>query len=284
MDDTAADRRRQRRYASLLSPAVLFLLLLFVIPIGGLLIRSVYDGGFTLRHYRQIVDQPVYLTVIGLTFRMVTVVTILCLVLGYPLALFIVGLPERTARFVRVLVLIPLLTSVIVRTYAWMVLLGTHGMVNQGLIGAGLVSEPVKLLYNFTGVIVGMVYVMLPLAVLTIESVMRNVDPNVVMASHNLGASRWQAFWRIFFPLTLPGVVGAMVLVMITSLGYYITPTMLGGPKDVVIAMLIARQVEFSMNWGFASSLAVLLLAITLAGFLALNRLVGLHRVFEARG
>jgi putative spermidine/putrescine transport system permease protein len=130
-----------------------------------------------------------------------------------------------------------------------MVLLGTHGMVNQLLIGAGIVSEPVKPSTISPGPR-RRGHVMLPLAVLTLESVMRNVDPNVVMASYNLGASRWQSFWRIFFPLTLPGEFGAMVLVMITSLGYYITPTLLGSPKDVVIAMLIARQVEFSMNWG----------------------------------
>jgi len=278
-----ADERDARRYALLLSPALLFLAVLFIVPIGELLVRSFYDNGFTLKNYRQVVDNPVYLTVIGLTFRMVTVVTIVCLLAGYPLALFIAGLPERVARWVRVLVVIPLLISVIVRTYAWMVLLGTHGLVNEALQALSLTTEPVKLLYSFPGVIVGMVYVMLPLAVLTLESVMRNIDPNVMRAAHNLGASKTQAFWRIFFPLTLPGLAGSALLVFITSLGYYITPALLGGPKDAVIAMLIARQVEISMNWGFASSLAVLLLATTLAGFLAVNRVVGLQRIFEAR-
>jgi len=278
-----ADERDARRYALLLSPALLFLAVLFIVPIGELLVRSFYDNGFTLKNYRQVVDNPVYLTVIGLTFRMVTVVTIVCLLAGYPLALFIAGLPDRVARWVRVLVVIPLLISVIVRTYAWMVLLGTHGLVNEALQALSLTTEPVKLLYSFPGVIVGMVYVMLPLAVLTLESVMRNIDPNVMRAAHNLGASKTQAFWRIFFPLTLPGLAGSALLVFITSLGYYITPALLGGPKDAVIAMLIARQVEISMNWGFASSLAVLLLATTLAGFLAVNRVVGLQRIFEAR-
>jgi putative spermidine/putrescine transport system permease protein len=262
---------------------MVFLLVLFIVPIGEVFMRSVYDGGFTLRYYRQIADNPIYLTVIGLTFRMVAVVTVVCLVLGYPLALFISALPDRIVRWVRLMVLVPLLISVIVRTYAWMVLLGTHGLINQALQALSITAEPVKILYTFTGVIVGMVYVMLPLTVLTLESVMRNVDPNVVRAAHNLGASRTQAFWRIFFPLTLPGVAGGALLVFITSLGYYITPALLGGPKDVVIAMLIARQIEYSMNWGFAASLAVLLLAITLVGFLAVSRIVGLQRIFEAR-
>jgi putative spermidine/putrescine transport system permease protein len=281
MDAVSGSARR--RNALLLSPALLFLLILFVVPISELLFRSIYDNGFTLRFYQQIVDNPVYLTVIGLTFRMVTVVTLVCLVLGYPLALYIAGRPPSLARWVRMLVLIPLLISVIVRTYAWMVLLGTNGILNKTLQALQVIAEPIKILYTFNGVVIGMAYVMLPLAVLTLESVMRNVDPNVMRAAHNLGASKAQAFWRIFFPLTLPGVAGGALLVFITSLGYYITPTLLGGPKDAVIAMLIARQVEYSMNWGFASSLAVLLLATTLVGFLLVNRVVGLQRIFEAR-
>ena len=247
MNEAAPDRRQRRHYSLLLSPAMLFLLILFVVPIGELLIRSIYDNGFTLRHYRQIIENPVYLTVIGLTFRMVTVVTLVCVLAGYPLALFVSGLSDTAARWVRVLVLIPLLISVIVRTYAWMVLLGTNGLVNQALQALAITTEPVKLLYSFPGVIIGMVYVMLPLTVLTLESVMRNIDPNVIRAAHNLGASRSEAFWRIF-SFTLPGVAGGALLVFITSLGYYITPALLGGPKDAVIAMLIARQVEYSMN------------------------------------
>lgn len=277
------EQREQRRYALLLVPVGLFLLLFFVVPIAEILFRSVYSDGFTLANYKELFANTVYIRVIGLTFKMVTVVTLICLFLGYPVALVIAGLRERVARIVRVFVLVPLLTSVIVRTYAWMVLLGTHGIVNDALMALGITSEPVKLLYTFASVVIGMIYVMLPFAILTLESVMRNIDPSLMRASHNLGASRLQAFWRVFLPLSLPGVVGGMLLVFIMSLGYYITPALLGGPRDVVIAMLIARQVEFSMNWAFASSLAVMLLVITLAGFFLLNRLIGLQHVFETR-
>jgi putative spermidine/putrescine transport system permease protein len=138
-------------------------------------------------------------------------------------------------------------------------------------------------MYNLNGVVVGMVYVMLPFMVLTLESVMRNIDTTLVPAAHNLGASRWYAFWHIFLPLSMPGVVGGALLVFIMSLGYYITPALLGGPRDVVIAMLIANQVELSMNWSLASAIASLLLVVTLGGFIACNRLLRLQQIFESR-
>jgi ABC-type spermidine/putrescine transport system permease subunit I len=282
--NAAAVSRRTLRYNLLLQgPILLVLICLFVVPLAEILIRGFYGDGFTLKYYRQIFETPAYFTVIGLTFKMVTVVTAVCLVLGYPLAYVMIRLPERTAKIVRVLIVVPLLTSVIVRTYAWMILLGTNGIINQGLQGLGLVDQPVKLLYNFTGVIIGMVYVMLPFMVLTLESVMRNIDQSVLRASYNLGASQFQTFRRVFLPLSLPGVAGGSILVFIMSLGYYITPALLGGPRDMVFAMLIARQVEYSMNWSFASSLATLLLVITLAGFVICNRLLNLQKVFEAR-
>ena len=287
MSKSASGKAREKSKTHdvlLLAPITLVLFLLFVVPLTEILYRSVYNDGFTLRYYRELFENPTYFTVILLTFKMVTVVTAVCLVLGYPLAFVMVGLSPRTAKLVRILVVIPLLTSVLVRPYAWMVLLGPRGFVDQALQAIGLIDQPIKLILNFTGVIVGMVYVMLPFMVLTLESVMRNIDPNLIRASHNLGASRWDAFWRIFMPLSLPGVAGGALLVFIMSLGYYITPALLGGPRDVVIAMLIARQVEFSMNWSFASSLATLLLVLTLGGFIACNRLLRLQQIFEARG
>lgn len=284
LDPAAVARKRQFRYNLLLQgPILIVLVCFFVVPLGEILFRSFYGDGFTLKYYLQIFETPAYFTVIGLTFKMVTVVTAVCLILGYPLAYVMIRLPERTAKFVRVLIVVPLLTSVIVRTYAWMIILGTNGIINQALQGVGLTEQPVKLIYNFTGVIVGMVYVMLPFMVLTLESVMRNIEPSVLRASYNLGASQFQTFRRVFLPLSLPGVAGGSILVFIMSLGYYITPALLGGPRDMVFAMLIARQVEYSLNWSFASSLATLLLVITLAGFVICNRLLSLQKIFEAR-
>jgi putative spermidine/putrescine transport system permease protein len=277
-----AERREQRRYLLVLLPALLVLLVLFVYPLFGILTRSVYKGGYTLESYRQLVRVPVYLTVIGLTFRTAAIVTLVCLLLGYPLAYLLAHARPRLARLGLIVVVLPFFTSIIVRTYAWMVLLGRNGIVNQYLIALGLTEAPLPLLYNQTGVLVGMSYVLLPFMVLTAYSVMRGIDRELVRAAHSLGASRFQAFRRVFLPLSLPGIAGGTLLVFILSLGFFITPALMGGPSDVMIAMLIEREVEFTLNWSFASALAVILLALTLVGFALYNRVVRLDRVFAS--
>jgi putative spermidine/putrescine transport system permease protein len=282
----APERREARRYLLLLVPAVLVLLTLFVYPLLGIADRSVYKPrvGYTLDYYAQIWRVPVYLTVIWRTFQISALVTLLCLALGYPLAYVLATLRPRVAQLLMIVVILPFFTSIIVRTYAWMVLLGRNGVVNQYLTWLGLTDAPLPLLYNKGGVLVGMTYVLLPYMVLTVYSVMRGVDPAFIRAAHSLGASRWQAFRKVFLPLSLPGIAGGTLLVFILSLGFFITPALMGGPSDVMIAMLIEREVEFTLNWSFASALAVILLVLTLIGFVGYNRIVRLERVFEARG
>ena len=282
----APERREARRYLLLLAPAVLVLLALFVYPLLGIADRSIYKPrvGYTLDYYTQIWRVPVYLTVIWRTFQISALVTLLCLALGYPLAYLLATLRPRVAQLLMIVVILPFFTSIIVRTYAWMVLLGRNGVVNQYLAWLGLTDAPLPLLYNKGGVLVGMTYVLLPYMVLTVYSVMRGIDPAFIRAAHSLGASRWQAFRKVFLPLSVPGIAGGTLLVFILSLGFFITPALMGGPSDVMIAMLIEREVEFTLNWSFASALAVILLALTLIGFVAYNRIVRLERVFEARG
>jgi ABC-type spermidine/putrescine transport system permease subunit I len=282
----APERREARRYLLLLVPAVLVLLALFVYPLLGIADRSVYRPrvGYTLDYYAQIWRVPVYLTVIWRTFQISALVTLLCLALGYPLAYVLATLRPRVAQLLMIVVILPFFTSIIVRTYAWMVLLGRNGVVNQWVTWLGLTDAPLPLLYNKGGVLIGMTYVLLPYMVLTVYSVMRGIDPAFVRAAHSLGASGWQAFRKVFLPLSLPGIAGGTLLVFILSLGFFITPALMGGPGDVMIAMLIEREVEFTLNWSFASALAVILLALTLIGFAGYNRIVRLTRVFEARG
>lgn len=281
---SGAERRETLRYVLLLVPALLVLLVLFVYPLSGIVNRSVYKNGYTLDAYRQIVGVPVYVQVIARTFRTAALVTLLCLALGYPLAYRLATLRPRTARLVMIVVVLPFFTSVIVRTYAWMVLLGRTGLVNQSLTALGLAPGPLPLLYNQAGVLVGMTYVLLPYMVLTLYSVMRGIDGALIRAAYGLGASRLQVFRRIFLPLSLPGVAGGTLLVFILSLGFFITPALMGGPADMMIAMLIEREVEITLNWAFASALAVILLALTLVGFVGYNRIIRLDRIFEARG
>jgi putative spermidine/putrescine transport system permease protein len=281
---SVAERRETLRYVLLLVPALLLLLVLFVYPLSGIVNRSVYKNGYTLDAYRQIVGVPVYVQVIARTFRTAALVTLLCLALGYPLAYRLATLRPRTARLVMIVVVLPFFTSVIVRTYAWMVLLGRTGLVNQSLTALGLAPGPLPLLYNQAGVLVGMTYVLLPYMVLTLYSVMRGIDGALIRAAYGLGASRLQVFRRIFLPLSLPGVAGGTLLVFILSLGFFITPALMGGPADMMIAMLIEREVEITLNWAFASALAVILLALTLVGFVGYNRIIRLDRIFAARG
>lgn len=282
----APERREARRYLLMLLPAVLVLLALFVYPLLGIVDRSVYKPrvGYTLDYYAQLWRVPVYLTVIWRTFLTSGLVTLLCLALGYPLAYLLATLRPRLAQLLMIVVILPFFTSIIVRTYAWMVLLGRNGVVNQYLTWLGLTDAPLPLLYNKGGVLIGMTYVLLPYMVLTVYSVMRGIDPAFVRAAHSLGASRWQAFRRVFLVLSLPGIAGGTLLVFILSLGFFITPALMGGPSDIMIAMLIEREVEFTLNWSFASALAVILLALTLVGFVGYNRIVRLERIFEARG
>jgi putative spermidine/putrescine transport system permease protein len=281
----APERRDVVRYVVILLPAIVVLLALFVYPLLGLVDRSVYRprAGYTLEFYSRIWRVPVYLQVIGRTFRISAFVTLICLALGYPLAYLLATLRPRIARLLMIVVVLPFFTSIIVRTYAWMVLLGRNGIVNQYLTWFGLIHSPLPLLYNQGGVLIGMTYVLLPYMVLTVYSVMGGIDPGLIRAAHSLGASRWQAFRRVFLPLSLPGIAGGTLLVFILSLGFFITPALMGGPSDVMIAMLIEREVEFTLNWSFASALAVILLVVTLIGFVGYNRIVRLERVFEAR-
>jgi putative spermidine/putrescine transport system permease protein len=277
------ERRETLRHVLMLLPAVLVLAVLFAYPLLGIVNRSVYKAGYTLDMYRQIFRVPVYLQVILATFKVSALVTIVCLALGYPLAYMLATRRPRTAQLLMIIVVLPFFTSIIVRTYAWMVLLGRNGIVNQYLMALGFSDKPLLLLYNQGGVVIGMSYVLLPYMVLTVYSVMRSIDPRLVRAAHSLGASRLQAFRRVFLPLSLPGIAGGTLLVFILSLGFFITPALMGGPGDMMIAMLIEREVEITLNWSFASALAVILLALTLVGFTGYNRIVRLERVFEGR-
>ena len=277
------ERRETLRHFLMLLPAVLVLAVLFAYPLLGIVNRSVYKAGYTLDMYRQIFRVPVYLQVILATFKVSALVTMVCLALGYPLAYVLATRRPRTAQLLMIIVVLPFFTSIIVRTYAWMVLLGRNGIVNQYLMALGFSDKPLLLLYNQGGVVIGMSYVLLPYMVLTVYSVMRSIDPRLVRAAHSLGASRLQAFRRVFLPLSLPGIAGGTLLVFILSLGFFITPALMGGPGDMMIAMLIEREVEITLNWSFASALAVILLALTLVGFTGYNRIVRLERVFEGR-
>lgn len=259
-------------------PILAFLLALFVYPVVQLLSLSVITPGgeLTTDHYERLFVSPVYLQVLRNTLEIAGWTTLLCIVGGYPIA-YLLATAERGTRNRLILwVLLPFWTSFLVRTFAWIVLLGRRGAINGALQALGITDQPIALLYNMTGVMVGMVHAMMPLAVLAMLSVMENIDRNLMPAASTLGARGGQAFWRIYFPLSLPGVAAAGLLVFITSLGFFITPALLGSPRETMITQVIIQQVEEMLNYPFAGAIAMLLLATALVVFYLYDRALGM--------
>ncbi len=270
-------------HALLLVPATA-LLLVFLVSIGAMAWLSIAGpDGLTVGPYRHFFGTWVYVQVLGKTFRTAALVTLCTLLIGYPLSYLLSRVRPWTARLVMIAVMLPFFTSVMVRTYAWIVILGRRGLVNESLSALGLISAPLSLLYNSSAVLVGMTYVMLPYMVLTLYSVMRGLDRNLFRAAQNLGAGALVTFRRIVLPLTLPGVTSGCLLVFLLSLGFFITPALMGGPADMLMAMVVEREIELTMNWAFASAMSIILLVITLGGFLVYYRVVGLGRMLEPK-
>ena len=251
-------------------PPLIFLLALFAFPVARLLLMSV-EGG-TLEHYEKAMLDGLYVRVFLDTFRLSALVTVFAIVLGYPVAHFLATARPVWATVVLVCVLLPFWTSLLVRTYAWMVLLGRNGPINKALVDMGLVDQPIRLLHSEVGVLIGMVHVLMPYLVFPLYAVMRRIDHNLLSAAAGLGAPGWQIFLRVYLPLTLPGVAAGAILVFILSLGFFITPALLGGGRVIMIAVLIEQQIREFLNWEFAAALCAVLLVATLAISAALNR------------
>ncbi|WP_428671301.1 ABC transporter permease [Reyranella sp.] len=243
-------------------PALILLFLFFLFPVVRMLGFSIEAG--TLDWYAKALSEGLYLQVFWNTFEIALLVTAICLLLGYPLGFLIATTTPGWATLGFIFVLLPLWTSVLVRTYAWMVLLGRNGVFNRWLIETGVISDPLPLLHNFNGVLIGMVHVLLPYMVLPIYGAVRRLDPALVAAAEGLGASNWRIFWRIYLPLTLPGIFAGAVIVFVLSLGFYITPALLGGGKVMMVAVMIEQEVRQTLNWPFAAALSAVLLALTL--------------------
>ena len=242
-------------------PALILLFVFFLFPVVRMLGFSL-EGG-TLDWYAKALGEQLYLRVFWNTFEIALLVTFFCLLLGYPLGFLMATTTPFWATAGFIFVLLPLWTSVLVRTYAWMVLLGRNGVFNRALIESGVITDPLPLLHNFTGVLIGMVHVLLPYMVLLIYGAVRRLDPAIVQAAQGLGASTWHVFWRIYVPLTMNGIFAGCVIVFVLSLGFFITPALLGGGRVIMIAVLIEQQVREALNWPFASALSAVLLVAT---------------------
>ncbi|MEK9282344.1 ABC transporter permease subunit [Bradyrhizobium sp. ISRA442] len=272
-----------REPSLLLAPAALLLGIFFFIPLAGLLSLSLLDPGPTFAHYQEFLGNPTNWIILARTFALATKVTLICLLLGYPLAFWIVSARTWVAAALLLAVVLSFFTSYLVRTYAWMVLLGRFGVINQLLMALGLTERPLDLIYNQFSVLVAMVYILMPYTVLVLTSVMRGIPFGLTRAAASLGASPVQNFWRVFFPLSAPGVIAAGLLVFVFALGFYITPALLGGPNTIVLPMQIDTYVNGTLNWPLAATAATVLLAVTLVFYSVSNYFVDSERLLSSR-
>lgn len=246
-------------------PAAAYLLSLYLFPLGRLLVLSVVDpqSNLTFEHYRRLWEVPLYSHVLANTFEIALTVAVVTLVLGYPTAYLLATASDRVRGILLAFVLIPFFTSLLVRNYAWIFLLGSRGVINTTLRAAGLTDAPLELMFNRFGVLVGMVHILLPYVTLVLLAVMRGINPQLLTAAYSLASGPFTAFRRVFFPLSLPGVGGGFLLVFVLALAFFVTPAMLGGAGDVMIANVIASQMGL-LNWNFAAALATTLLVASL--------------------
>jgi putative spermidine/putrescine transport system permease protein len=277
-----ARRREEGLMLALVSPALLVMLLLIVMPVGWLAWQSIYQDGFTLENYRRILTEDIYWRSFALTFEISLGVTALTLLLGYPLAYAANAAPKGWAVFILAMVVLPFWTSVLVRSYAWLVLLQRTGVINQMLRELSLIDAPLALVHNTFGTVLATTHILLPFMVLPLYAAMQKIPHELIQAGASLGGGPWHSFRRIFLPLSLPGVLAGATLVFVLCLGFYITPELLGGGRTIMVSMLVSRNVELYNQWGPASAVGVVLLVSVGIVFFVVSRLIPLDRVLRS--
>ncbi|MGL3110280.1 ABC transporter permease [Bradyrhizobium sp. BR 1432] len=281
---SSASTTRPNGLALFILPSAFLFALFFFLPIGLMALMSALTGNpvvpkvaFTTRHYARIVNDPDHLEVIWTTIRIGLVTTLVALAIGYPLAHWMARIKSRTGHALLLMaVLAPMLTGIVVRTFAWMTLLSDKGVINQTLMSLGLIAQPLKLMYTETGIVIGLVHIYVPFMVLTLTGVIGRIDERLEQAAENLGASPLRAFLEVTLPLSLPGILAGSLLVFALAISAYVTPILLGGFQIMTLPILIYQQISANFNVGFAAALGIVLLVISLMLVIAYNRALGL--------
>ncbi len=255
------ERRKQAILLAL--PASLALLFFFILPMVYILIRTLTENGTA--DFTEFFTDPFYLDILWTTIRVSLVSTAVSLLLGYPTAYYMARTTSRLKQAMVIVILFPFLVSAVVRSYGWMVILGTNGLLNQLLLGLGLISEPLKLLNTEAAVIIGMIHLLIPYMILSLVGVLQSIDPNVEYAAYSLGASPMTTFRKVVFPLSTPGIISGCVLVFTMSMTSYVTPKLLGGSKFRMMATMVVQEINVNFDWGAASAISYILLAVILA-------------------
>lgn len=271
--------------ALLILPSALLFALFFFLPIGLMAVMSLLTGNpvvmpnvaFTGKHYQRMFDDGYYAEVIWTTIRIGLWTTLIALLVGYPLAHWMARIKSRAGHALLLMaVLAPMLTGIVVRTFAWMTLLSDKGVINQTLLSLGLITKPLPLMYNESGIIIGLVHIYVPFMVLTLTGVIGRIDERLEQAAENLGASPVRAFIEVTLPLSLPGILAGSLLVFALAISAYVTPILLGGFQIMTLPILIYQQISANFNIGFAAALGMVLLAISFMLIIAYNHMLGL--------
>ena len=278
-------RKEQILLTALTIPALISITLIIVIPVGWLFSLSFIGktGDFSFENYQKMIVYKSYFRVFKTTFNVSFLTTVFCILLGYPLSYFLSQIPKKFVGIFLLTVLLPFWTSLLVRTYAWLVLLQRKGMINNFAIDLGLWEAPIKLAHNLNGTLIGMIHIMLPFMVLPLYAAMQRIDRQTIQAASNLGANPFQAFWQVFVPLSLPGVAAGSLIVFILCLGFYVTPAVLGGGKVIMVSMQITAILEDQFNWGAASALGVVLLVATFIFLFLASKILKLDNIMFGR-
>lgn len=279
-----AANRDGRLALILLAPALVLVGLLLLVPLGWLAFQSIRsDGGFTLAHYARFLNDSAYWRSFLQTFRIAFLVTLACVILGYPVAYLAAKLKNPWSVVVLALVVLPFWTSVLVRAYAWMILLQRTGLINSLLMSSGLISSPLPLVNNEFGVVMATTHILLPFVILPLYATMQKIPPELSMAGASLGATPFRVFMQVFLPLSLPGLIAGMVLVFVLTLGFYITPELLGGGRTYMVSMLVNLNINVYHEWGAASSISVVLVACVFLIFRIVSRIIPFERIMGTR-
>ncbi|WP_413721362.1 ABC transporter permease subunit [Sodalis sp. RH23] len=278
------ETRRFSRLCLLALPLLVFLALFFIWPILGLLKQGLYSqGALSADNYLRLLQVPIYRIVLQNTFVIATVVTGSCVIMSYPLAYLMASVRPALSKLLFFAVLLPFWSSALVRTSAWIALLQQNGPLNTLLITTSLIDHPIAFLYNFTGVLIGMTHVLMPFVVLPLYASFRALDNSLILAAQGMGADSIGIFTRVILPLTRPGMVAGAIIVFMNAVGYYITPSLMGGPAQRMIAELISHNISDELNWGIAAALAGVLLVTTLFALWLFNRLFGLDKLMSGQ-
>lgn len=274
------ETQRRRVTAIILALPVVVMTLLFLVPLGYLLWLS-FGGpaGFSLNSYRQL-SAPFYVNLALFTLQLAFLVTIACALIAYPLAYMLANIESALSRFMVLSLLISLWLSVLARTYSWIIILQRNGVVNDLLQYAGITDKPLSLVYNQTGVYIGMIHILLPYMVMTLYPTMRAIDGSLVRSALSLGATPWTAFRRIYFPLSLSGLVSGSILVFTMAIGFFVTPAILGGGSANTIVMAIQNQVQVLVDLPLAAATSIVLLLVSVIILVVYEKIAGVEKIF----